>query len=76
MKYKLINENIKGKKLLDIVYENRNITKEQVEKLLNADSSEYKNPFQIFNMDKATTLFKKVYKEDSTVGLVVDPDVR
>ena len=37
MKYKLINEDIKNKNLLDIVYENRNITKDMVEKLLGAN---------------------------------------
>lgn len=76
MKYKLINENIKEKGLLDIIYENRGITKEQIEKLLNVSSDEYKNPFQIFNMDRAVTLFKKVYKEECVVGLLVDTDVR
>ena len=76
MKYKLINEDIKGKSLLDVIMENRSLTKEMIEKLLNANSNEYKNPFQIFNMDKAVTLFKKIYKEDLVVGLLVDPDVR
>ena len=51
MKYKLMNEDIKGKSLLEVIYQNRSITKEQVERLLNADSDEYLNPFTIFNMD-------------------------
>lgn len=75
MKYQLINKDIEGKSLLDIVYENRSLTKEQVEKLLNASSNEYKNPFTIFNMDNAVTLFKKIYKESLVVGILVDEDV-
>lgn len=75
MKYQLINKDIEGKSLLDIIYENRNLTKSQVEKLLNASSNEYKNPFTIFNMDKAVTLFKKIYKESLVVGILVDEDV-
>ena len=76
MKYKLMNEDIKGKSLLEVIYQNRSITKEQVERLLNADSDEYLNPFTIFNMDSAVTFFKKIYKEDLVVGLLVDEDVR
>ena len=75
MKYKLINEDIKNKGLLEVIYGNRGITVEQAERLLNANSSEYLNPFMIFNMDKATSFFKEVYKEDLVIGLLVDEDV-
>ena len=75
MKYKLMNEDIKGKSLLEVVYENRGITTEQVERLLNANSNEYLNPFMIFNMDKVVSFFKEIYKEDLVIGLLVDEDV-
>lgn len=74
MKYKLINEDIKEKNLLDIIYENRGITREQVDELLNAND-EYKNPFEIFNMDKAKNLFKHIYNKDLIIGLLIDTDV-
>ena len=76
MKYKLINEDIKNKNLLDIVYENRNITKDMVEKLLGANSEDYRSPFEIKNMESAVTFFQKVIKkEDLVVGILVDEDV-
>lgn len=75
MKYKLINGDIKGKSLLDIVYENRGVTKEQVNELLNADSRYYRDPFEIFNMDRAVEMFKKVYNKALTIGLIIDTDV-
>lgn len=76
MKYNLINKDIQGKSLLDVVFENRKITKEQVERLLNTKEEDCRNPFEIENMDKAVNLFKKIYKEDLVVGLLVDEDVR
>ena len=75
MKYKLMNENIKNKSLLEVVYENRNITKEMVERLLNANSEEYLNPFEIFGMNEAVEQFKKMYDENLVIGLLVDEDV-
>ena len=74
MKYKLINENIKGKKLLDIIYENRNITKEQVNELLKADSRYYRDPFEIFNMDKAVEQFKEEINKESIIYILCDCD--
>jgi single-stranded-DNA-specific exonuclease len=75
MKYQLINKDVMGKSLLDIVFENRNLTKEQVERLLKCNSNEYRNPFEIFNMDKAVSLFKEIYKEDLVIGILPDEDV-
>lgn len=75
MKYKMINENIKNKSLLEVVYENRNITKEMVERLLNANSEEYLNPFEIFGMNEAVKQFKKIYDKNLVIGLLVDEDV-
>ena len=62
MKYELINKNIESKSLLNVVMDNRNITKEQVERLLKARENEYRNPFEIENMDRAVECFKKIYK--------------
>ena len=77
MKYKLINEDIKNKNLLDIVYENRNITRDMVGKLLGANSEDYRSPFEIKNMESAVTFFQKVIKkEELVVGILVDEDVR
>ena len=75
MKYKLINEDIKNKGLLEVIYENRGITVEQAERLLNANSSEYLNPFMIFNMEKVVAHFKKTYSKDLVIGLLPDDDV-
>lgn len=74
MKYKLKSD-IKGKSLLEAVYENRNITKEMVERLLNSNSNEYLNPSMIFNIDKAIEYFKSVYNKQLKIGLLVDEDV-
>ena len=76
MKYELINKDIENKSLLNVVMDNRKITKEQVERLLNSKEEEYKNPFEIENMDRAVECFKKIYKEDLVVGLLIDEDVR
>ena len=75
MKYKLINENIKSKNLLDIVYENRGVTRNQVNELLKADNRYYRNPFEIFNMDKAVEMFNESYFKNLIIGLIIDTDV-
>lgn len=74
MKYKLINGDIKGKSLLDVIMENRSLTKEMIEKLLNANSNEYKNPFQIFNMDKAIQQFNDEINKESMIYILCDSD--
>ena len=77
MRYQLINQNIKNKSLLDIVYENRSITKDMVEKLLGANSEDYRSPFEIKNIESAVTFFQKVIKKEGlVVGILVDEDVR
>lgn len=73
MKYRLINEDIKEKDLLDIIYENRGITREQVDELLNAND-EYNNPFEIFNMDKAIEQFKQEINKESMIYILCDSD--
>ena len=67
MKYKLINEDIKNKNLLDIVYENRNITKDMVEKLLGANSEDYRSPFEIFGIDKGIKQFKEEISKNNNI---------
>ena len=74
MKYKLINEDIKGKSLLDIVYENRGVTKEQVNELLKADSRYYRDPFEIFNMDRAVEMFEEEISKESVIYILCDSD--
>lgn len=77
MKYQLINQDIKNKSLLDIVYENRKITKDDVKRLLNANSDDYRNPLEIKNMERAVTFFQKIIKKEGlVVGVLVDEDVR
>jgi hypothetical protein len=77
MKYQLLNQDIKGKNLLDIIYENRSTTKEVVEKLLGANKDDYRNPFEIKNMERAVTFFQKIIKKEGlVVGVLVDEDVR
>lgn len=74
MKYKLINEDIENKSLLDVIYGNRNLDEQMVYRLLNASKSDYRNPLDIFGMNRAIDFFKKIYKEDLVVGLLVDED--
>ena len=77
MKYKLINEDIKNKNLLDIILYNRSITKDMVKKLLNASREDYRSPFEIKNMENAVTFFQKIIKKEGlVVGILVDEDVR
>lgn len=73
MKYQLVSET-NGRGLLETVLDNRNLTMEQVKKLLNAGKQEYRNPFEIENMNKAVTFFEKIYKKDLVIGLLVDED--
>ena len=70
MKYKLINEDIKNKNLLDIVYENRNITKDMVEKLLGANSEDYRSPFEIFGIDKGIKQFKEEISKNNNILII------
>lgn len=75
MKYKLINEDIKNKNLLDIVYENRNITSDMVEKLLGANNEDYRNPFEIFGIDKGIKQFKEEISKNNNILIISDSDV-
>ena len=74
MKYKIINEDYRNKGLLESVLENRNITIEDVESLLNANEKEYKDPFQIVGMDRAVKFFKNKINENIKIALLVDED--
>lgn len=77
MKYQLINQDVKEKRVLDIIYENRSITKEMVNKLLKANKDDYRNPLEICNMEKTVNFFQKIIKKDNlVVGILVDEDVR
>lgn len=76
MKYKVINKNYRNNNFLDEVLNNRGLTKEDVDKLLNADERYYKDPCKISGMIEAVSFFKqKIMEEGVTVGLLVDPDV-
>lgn len=75
MKYQLKSE-INDKGLLDAIYANRNLDQQMVYRLLNANKSDLKDPSMIFNMNRAVEMFKKIYKEDLVIGLLIDPDVR
>lgn len=74
MKYKIINEDYRNKGLLESVLENRDITIEDVESLLNANEKEYKDPFQIVGMDRAVKFFKNKINENIKIALLVDED--
>lgn len=76
MKYKLINEN-KGKSPLEVIFENRGIDREFVEKLLNADEKYLQDPFKIKNMDRAVEMFKSYKRnKESKFGILIDEDAR
>lgn len=74
MKYQLINKDIEGKSLLDIIYENRNLTKEQVEKLLNADERYYQDAFGIYGMKKAVEQFNEEITKENNILIICDSD--
>lgn len=75
MKYELINKNIKNKSIKDTVFGNRNLNEQQVYRLLNADKTEFKNPMDIFNMNRAVEMFKKIYHKDLVIAILPDTDV-
>lgn len=76
MKYKIIDKNYKDKKLLESVLNNRNLTKEDIDRLLNANERYYKDPCKITGMVEAVKFFKqKIIEGGVVVGLLVDPDV-
>ena len=74
MKYQLKSE-INGRGLLETIYANRNLDKQTVNELLNANKESLNDPFEIFNMDKAVEMFKAVYRKDMVIGLIPDADV-
>lgn len=74
MKYKILQENF-NRNLKDIVLENRELTKSDVNFLLNPSSEYLENPFKIKNMSEAITLFINELDNESKIGIVPDCDV-
>lgn len=75
MKYRAIDENYRSKSVLQNVLDNRNLTKEDINILINADERYYEDPFDIVGMRKAVDFFNKILKEETIVGLLIDSDV-
>ena len=66
-----INKN--GQTLLESVYNNRDLTKEYIDELLN--STTWEDTLNYKNMDRGCELLDKVIAEGGEIGIVIDPDV-
>lgn len=75
MNYKIKTENTFGKSILDIVLENRNMTEEDMENLLNPSVENVEFPQQIPNMNEAIKLFIDELDKGGDIGIIVDSDV-
>lgn len=74
MNYKILQENIGIKTLKDIILENREITKNEANFLLNPTSEYVENPFKLKNMSEGIQLFIEELDNESNIGLLVDSD--
>lgn len=74
MKYKIIDNNTFGRSVKDVVLSNRNLTQKDVDDLLNPSKDSIRNCMSIFGMREAVNHFRKVYKRESRVGILVDSD--
>ena len=74
MKYNIKTECTFGRKLYDIVLENRGLSKEDVKFLTNPTSEYQELPFKLRNMDKAIELFMRELDDESNIGILVDAD--
>ena len=74
MNYKILQENIGIKTLKDIVLEDREITKNEANFLLNPTSEYVENPFKLKNMSEGIQLFIEELDNESNIGLLVDSD--
>ena len=73
MKYQVKNKDYKTRNFYDEVLLNRQITQEDIDRLLNV-SYEYKDPFAITGMKEAVDFFNEVYDKELIIGLLVDSD--
>ena len=75
MKYNIKTTDTFGKTLYDIVLSNRNLTKEEVDFLLNPTGEYQELPFKIKNIDKGIELFISELDKGGDIGILVDTDV-
>ena len=75
MNYKILQENTFGKSLKQVVIENRELTKNDVEFLLNPTSIFVENPFKLRNMSEGIKLFMEELDKEGDIGILVDTDV-
>lgn len=75
MNYKILQEETFGKSLKQIVIENREITKRDVEFLLNPTSEYMELPTKIKNMELGEKLFMEELDNEGDIGILVDTDV-
>ena len=73
MKYQVKNKDYKTRNFYDEVLLNRQITQEDIDRLLNV-SYEYKDPFAITGMRETVDFFNEVYDKELIIGLLVDSD--
>ncbi|EJT5937213.1 DHH family phosphoesterase [Clostridium perfringens] len=76
MKYKIINENILEKPLLDIIMENRNILHIPLEDFLKPTRKFELNMYDLINFKESILKFKEKYKDNKyiKVGIIWDCD--
>ena len=74
MDYKILQNDIFGKSLKQIVMENRELTKNDIDFLLNPTNEYVENPYKLKNMFEATRLFMNELEEENVVGILVDSD--
>ena len=75
MNYKILQENIFGKTLKQVVMENREITNNDINFLLNPTNEYVEMPMSIKNINKAIELFISELDNNSKIGVLCDPDV-
>lgn len=75
MKYNIKTTDTFGKTLYDIVLSNRDLTKKEVDFLLNPTSEYQEMPFKIKNVDKGIELFISELDKGGDIGILVDTDV-
>ena len=75
MNYKILQENIGIKTLKDIILENREITKNEANFLLNPTSEYMELPTKIKNIELGGKLFIEELDKGADIGILVDTDV-
>lgn len=74
MDYKILQKDIFSKSLKQVVIENRELTKNDVDFILNPTNEYVENPYKLKNMFEATKLFMNELEMESKIAILVDSD--